>query len=439
MGRKTVGDDRNKGYGLKTTTANATATSFLKSAANWQLIFLLIMLAAGYLSIAVSQIALGLALAVMLYRWAFLKEAPPVTGLEKTAVLLALWALVMIPLSTNAAQSLLYYRRFYLFTAIWVAASTAATERRRLLMLGALLAGSLAISIYGQIHHAHLTGGFMSQRMTVVFNAMTGGALLMMVIMVVAGFLLTPGSGRKFKAGIILAVLPAVLGLVMTMTRSAQLGLLAGLGVMLLLARPRLFGVFLGLLAVAVAVLALFGEDLLSERMWGRIDPEFVVSGGNTTQRLDMWRGGLEMVKAHPLTGVGDRGLEEISPQYYTSSLDMYWGHLHSNIVQMAVIWGLPGLIFGQAFVWAGLWFLVKRWRSLRRRAAGLRGTPMLSGWVLGAVGAWTSFYVAGLTEWYFGDAESMLIYLAVIGSALGPEGPAAQPFAKSGDAQAAS
>jgi len=126
------------------------------------------------------------------------------------------------------------------------------------------------------------------------------------------------------------------------------------------------------------------------------------------------------MVKAHPITGVGDRGLEEISPDYYTSETDQYFGHLHNNIVQMAVIWGIPGLIFAQAF----LWFLIKRWRALRRRTGGLSGAPAAAGWVLGAIGAWISFYIAGFTEWYFGDAETMLIYLAILGCALGPLEP---------------
>jgi len=67
---------------LNNDTMPAAPSAFLKSATNWQLVFVLIMLAAGYLSIAVSQIALGLALLVMLYRWIFLKEAPPATGLE---------------------------------------------------------------------------------------------------------------------------------------------------------------------------------------------------------------------------------------------------------------------------------------------------------------------------------------------------------------------
>lgn len=406
---------------MNSPTSTSGWTSLFRSAANWQLGFVLIMLTAGYLSIAVSQIALGCALLVMLYRWAFLKETPPVTGLEKTAALLALWALVMIPFSTDVSQSLIFYRRFYLFTAIWVTAGVATTDGRRLLLLAFLLAGSAAISVYGQIVHAQLTRGFLSQRMEVAFNAMTGGALLMMIIMVAVGFLIVPGLGKRLKIAVGLAALPALLGIAMTMTRSAQLGLLAGLGIMLLLTKTRLFGAFLGLLAMTTVVLAMFGENLMSERMWSRVNPQYVLTGDNTVKRLDMWRGGWEMVKARPLTGVGDRGLEEISPDYYTSEVGEYHGHLHNNIVQMAVIWGMPGLLIGQAFVWAGLWYMIKRWRDLRRRHGGLGHAPVRSGWVLAGIGVWVSFYIAGFTEWYFGDAESMLIYLAILGCALGP------------------
>lgn len=407
--------------GLDTQRVNRTLSKFFRSPADWQLAFLLIMLTAGYLSIAVSQIALGLGLLVMLYRWVFRKEAPPVTGLEKTALLLAAWALLMIPFSTNSSQSLVYYRRFYLFAVIWVAASSAVTEKRRMFMLIALLTGAMAISLYGQIHNARLAGGMFSERMGEIFNPMTSGALLMMALLVAAGFLITGGIRGKLKIAIVIAALPVALGLVLTMTRSAQLGLIAGLGLMLLLAKPRLFGVFLGLLAVAVVILAFFGEDLLSERMWGRINPEYVMGGENTQGRLEMWRGGLEMVKAHPVTGVGDRGLEEISPDYYTSEFGVYQGHMHNNIVHMAVIWGIPGLVFGQAFILAGFWYLWKRWRALHRLPEAREKAPVQSAWILGALGVWVSFYIASLTEWYFGDAETMLIYLAILGIALGP------------------
>jgi O-antigen ligase len=189
---------------------------------------------------------------------------------------------------------------------------------------------------------------------------------------------------------------------------------------MLLLARPRLFGIFLVMLLVSAAVLVIHGEDLLPPVVWSRIDPEFIIAGESTVQRLEMWRGGLELIKAHPLTGVGDRDLLRVMSDYYTSSDGRYFGHLHSNPVNMAAIWGIPGLILGQGFLFAGLWFLSKRWRTLRLRPEPQK-RPAAEAWALGAIGVWLGFYIAGLTEWYFGDAESMLIYLAVLGCALGP------------------
>jgi len=70
----------------------------LRSAASWQSALVMVMLAAGFLSIAASQLALGLALLLMLYRWFVQKERPPFTGLERTAAALALWALAMLAL-----------------------------------------------------------------------------------------------------------------------------------------------------------------------------------------------------------------------------------------------------------------------------------------------------------------------------------------------------
>jgi len=405
---------------LSLAPASTGASLFRRPAADWQFGFVLLMLAAGFLSIAVSQLALGLGLLTLLYRWVIRHEAPPVTGLEKTAALLALWALLMIPFSSNVAQSALFYRRFYLFTAIWVAASAATTEKRRLLMLAFLMAGALTTCLHDQTLHALETGSLFHGRMAGTFNAMTSGALLMMAALAGGGFLMAPGTGRKLRLALGLAMPPLLLGIVMTVTRSAQMGLVAGVGALVLAARPRLFAGFAVAGALLVTVLAFQGQHLLPASIWSRLDPKYIVGGETTELRLEMWRGGWNMVKQHPLTGVGDRGLEEISPLYYTSAFDTYFGHLHSNIVHMAAIWGLPGLLFGQAFLFAGLWLLLRRRRALLRQPGGAAATPAAAGWTLGAIAVWTGFYVAGFTEWYFGDAEPMLIYLAIMGVALG-------------------
>jgi O-antigen ligase len=404
---------------LRFEPATVGAALFRRPADTWQLWFLLLMLAAGYLSIAVSQLALGLALLMLLIRWVFHHQAPPITGLEKTAALLAAWALLMIPFSSNIPQSALYYRRFYLFTAIWVAASCATTEKRRRLMLAFLMAGALVTCLHDQTLHVLKTGGLFRQRMGGSFNAMTGSCLLMMATLTGAGFLMAPGTGRRLRLALALAMPPLLVGIAMTMTRSAQLGLAAGVGALLLVARPRLFGGFAVAMVVITTVLAFQGQHLLPAPIWSRLDPQYVLSGETTRERVEMWRGGWNMVKQHPLTGVGDRGLEEISPTYYTSLHGNYFGHMHSNIVHMAVIWGVPGLLFGQAFLFACLWRLLQRWRILRRQPGGADATPAAAGWTLGAIAVWAGFYVAGFTEWYFGDAETMLIFFAVIGAAL--------------------
>lgn len=399
----------------------------LRSAASWQSALVMVMLAAGFLSIAASQLALGLALLLMLYRWFVQKERPPFTGLERTAAALALWALAMVPLSTNVAQSALFYRRFYLFAAIWTCAAVATSEGRRARMLVVFLGGALITCLHDQVQQLIHGGSLFRDRMDVTFNAMTSGALLMMAALVAFGFVVAPGVGRRVRLVTGLSLAPLLLGVAMTMTRSAELGVLAGVGAILLVVRPRLFGGFLGLLIVAVLVIQFYGSSFLSPLMRERLSPAHLLAGENTVLRMEMWGGGWEMVKDRPFTGVGDRGLEELSRQYYTSASDRYYGHLHSNPVHMAAIWGVPGLVLGQAFILAGLWYLWRRWRSLVRGASGfdqgahgLDHRPFATGWTLGAIGVWAGFFVAGLTEWYFGDAEPMLIYLAVLGIALG-------------------
>lgn len=389
--------------------------------ADWLLVFVLLTAATGFVSVAASQIALGLALLVLLQRWVRRRGRPAATGLEGIALALALWALAMVPLSTDVAQSALYYRRFYLFTAIWTAASCATSETRRRWLLGFLLGGAMFTCVHDLVRQVLQTGGLFAQRMSQTFNSMTSGALTMMAIMVVAGFVLAPGTGRRLRL-LLGALLPVLLvGMLMTMTRSAQMGLAAGVGAMLLVVRPRLFGAFLALVVAVVAVTALWGEHFLSEQLWARVNPQYVLAGKDTELRLEMWRGGWEMMRQHPFTGVGDRGLESISPHYYTSDYGIYFGHLHSNIVHMAAIWGVPGVLLGQGFIFAGLWLLLRRWRGLLRRPGGPAALPMAAGWVLGGIGVWAAFFVAGLTEWYFGDAEPMLVYLTILGIALAP------------------
>lgn len=373
------------------------------------------MLAAGSLSIALSQILLGIALLALA---AGGRHAWPRTGLELPTLCLFAWAVLMVPFSTDAGQSFLYLRRFYLFAALWTVAAAAGDEANRCRLFWAFLAGGAALAVWGLAGALVADGVLFAHRMDGPSGSMTSGALLMMAGLVALGAALTGGLGRRARlaAGAVAALV--FLGLLQTLTRSAWLGYLVGLGAMAVALRPRRAVLALAGVVTAVVLLLVLPDGILPERLARRLDPQEIAADRGTQRRLETWRGGLAMVKAHPLTGVGDRGLTDIGPAYYGDGDTLYHGHMHSNLMHLAVIWGLPGLALA---VWLTVAQGVVPWRRWRRlRAVTGRGPPWARAWLLGALGVWAGFLTAGLTEWYIGDAESHQMYLAILGAALG-------------------
>lgn len=397
-----------------------TPSSGTWTPARAQFILVLVMLLTASLSIAVSQIALGLALVALLWRWHRDRVAPSGTGLGLLTLAVAGWALINIPFSGDQAQSMVYYRRFFLFTTIWVTAMVADDESRRSWLLHALVGGAVILSVVGLARIQREVGAFWMVRLDVASNPMTSGCLLMMPLLAMAGFILIPGQRRLFRGFLTLAALPVAFAFLQTMTRSAWIGFAVGLGVIFLLVRPRLCGALVAGLVVLGVVVEQLPDGVLRGRLVDRLDLTGLLQQNNTRSRLEMWGVGLKMIKDRPLLGWGDRDIARISMPYYERDVagTGVFGHLHSNPIMLAVIWGLPGFALVAAHFLAQLILL---WRSWRRfpRVPG-RAPPLGQGWVLGAIGVWAGFLVAGLTEWYFGDAEPMLMYFAIMGIALG-------------------
>ncbi|HKK70642.1 MAG TPA: O-antigen ligase family protein [Candidatus Krumholzibacteria bacterium] len=374
----------------------------------------LILLAAVNASVAVGQFALGVALAVFLGRWWVGGVRPPRLGVEFASLALAVWALTMIPLSEEPVRSVVSYRRFYLFTAMWVVAQVVVGERRRQWAACALLGGAVAVAVAGTGWMWTEHGTLFVTRAVFVSNAMTSAALLMIAAVVGVAFVVVSRGWRQWLVGA--AVVVVILGLLQTMTRSALAGLLVGSAVVAVVACPRRGWWWVVAGAAAVVLVLTTGEHFVPERLWQRIAPETLIEGRNAQARFDMWRAGLRMIAEHPWTGVGDVSLGELSEPYYDPEPQRLHGHMHNNLVQVAVIWGLPGLAFFLALFAAQLWAPWSRWRSAQRV-----GLVWASGWSLGALGAVVAFFVAGFTEWYFGDAEPLLMVMAIIGLGAAP------------------
>jgi O-antigen ligase len=121
--------------------------------------------------------------------------------------------------------------------------------------------------------------------------------------------------------------------------------------------------------------------------------------------RFAMLRMGVNIVKDHPLTGVGPEMVLRVYPQYRDPlAVNDTNPHLHNVPMQIAAERGLPALA-----VW--LWFVVVASRELFRQ---LRRGPAKA--VAGAgLAAMVAMLVAGLFEYNFGDSEFLMLFLGLI------------------------
>jgi len=372
--------------------------------------------AASVLSVAVSQIALGATLAWCL--WLQLRGRPVWvrTGLEWPAAALLLWALAVLPLSTDVGSSLLHSRRFYLFTALWLGAALAGTDRRRRLLAIALLVGASVDAVVSIVFQAWLPGRWDARLPLLQHSTITGAWLMMGAALLAVGWLLAGRGRRRWWSLVPLAT--AMTAVLLTRTRSAWMGLAAGLVLLVLAAgwRKRL------LLMAALVLAILLGPAPLRERTATIVDPSYRTN----SQRIDLWRTGWELVRQRPLLGVGDRDLREFTPgvvRYDGGRHVVHMPHLHQNFVMLAVIWGIPGLLLG---TWLLLAMGRRLWGAMRSARRAGREVPLA--WALGGWGLWVAVMVAGLFDWTFGDQELSLLLMLVVGIALAPDRSSAGP-----------
>lgn len=189
------------------------------------------------------------------------------------------------------------------------------------------------------------------------------------------------------------------LGLVLTYTRGAWLGFLAGAASLAILLRRLLV---LGAIGVGLAMfLVLFPSGTLGDRIRSLGDP----SDPTLRERLYMWQSGLQMVRDRPLTGVGPGRLQAHYPRYVSAEAGRKaTSHLHNTPLQILVERGLLGLA---AWLWLWAAFFLRGARLLRRIGPG---QDLERGLVAGSLAAIGGFLVSGLFEYNFGDSEVVMV-----------------------------
>jgi O-antigen ligase len=207
------------------------------------------------------------------------------------------------------------------------------------------------------------------------------------------------------------------IAIVLSNTRGAWLGAAAGFAFV---------GIALPRRVVATVLIPVLVAGLIaSPFIYRRVRMSFDQGLSTNYSRMAYLSVGTQMIKDHPLLGVGPERIDDEFPKYYkgTKPID-YYGHLHNNFLQIAAERGLLSLA-------AFLWLLIELYRSMLRR---LKVSEDETRWVmLGSLAALTGFVVAGLTEYNFGDSEVLTLFLFLVSIPFGlvphvQEDPYSQP-----------
>jgi len=350
--------------------------------------------AALQLSIA----AAGICLALMLACWA----GTLFVGQERwdaprffwPLLIYAAWTLVSAAFSPDPRTSFIDSKQLVVFLIV-PAVYQLARGNRALTVFNVIITVGAASAILGIVQYGVLNYDHLGQRpQGALGHYMTYSGLLVLVICAAVGRLLFDTRHCAWAA-IVMPSLAAAIAL--TFTRSAWVGVAAGVTVLFVLKNRRL----LALLPVIAVLFVVLAPARINARMYSM----FNLNDPTTRDRVAMLREGRAMIAEHPLTGVGPNMVERVYAQYRDPlAVEKVNPHLHNVPMQIAAERGLPALA-----IW--LWFVgtvvLDVWQKLRTsRHRFLAAT---------ALAATAGMLSAGLFEHNFGDSEFLMLFLVLL------------------------
>ncbi|HEX4277735.1 MAG TPA: O-antigen ligase family protein [Bryobacteraceae bacterium] len=371
------------------------------------------------LSIAVSQILLALALAVLLLsglplRWprvsiplalflgwsliALAFSPDPHFGIPTVRKMFVVYPMLLIVYSSVRT---LREARWLIFAWIGVGVITAG---RGLFQYAADVAGARAAhQNFYNYYIADRIRGFMSHWMTF------SGQELFVLLLAVAFLLFSPGVKRWLWLGLPCVAVTGT-ALILSDTRTIW-GAAVVAGFYLLwewrkwaaIAMPVVL--FLGLLVAPTAV---------QERVRSIRDPHGQLD--SNSQRKIVWSVGWQMIKAHPLLGVGPEEIrkKEVFDAYLPANIhyplpDGNYQHLHSIYIHYAAEDGVPAAFF---LTGALMLAIVDFHRALRSLSAGRSNRRFL---LEGAIACVIGTMISGIAEKNLGDTEVLTMFLTIL------------------------
>ena len=249
-------------------------------------------------------------------------------------------------------------------------------------------------------------------RATGFFNHwVTYAEVLQLIASLAVGIFLALKQKRSL-AGVllVLAIAGLVFALGMTVTRASWIGFAVSAVAMLFLSVSRRTILVVGACAIP---LVLASVVLLQQR---RSIGFFDKSDQSTSWREMVWKEGFQLLVSKPRHLIFGVGMDSIKGHWREWGLfdngRQPIGHMHSNLLQIALERGVPALIVWLILIGVYLRML---WRITRRQTLD----DFARGVAVGALGGAVGFVVSGLVHYNWGDSEVVTVFYFIMGLCL--------------------
>ncbi len=321
--------------------------------------------------------------------------------------------------SGHIRQGLPQIKKFYVYLMVVLVTSAVRTFTQvRWIALGWTLAASLSAAwalnqFYNKYEdakdaHEDFYRAYIGDRITGFMGHWMTFSAHMMIALLVIGAIVFFSIDRRWIGALAGAGALISVALLAAETRSVWLAaIVGGMYLIWFWKRWALIAV-----PVIVAIVVLINPFEIGDRVLSVVRPHGTLD--SNAHRAMCRAIGWEMIKAHPLLGVGP---EQVGPQHLQylppgTQLPLpigYYGHLHNMYIHYSAERGIPTML---ALLWMLAWALADFARALRRLPAG---SP--ARWILhAAIAVMIAILVGGYEELNLGDSEVLAMFLAVVG-----------------------
>jgi len=296
-------------------------------------------------------------------------------------------------LGVDPFESLVKLRNVGAMLVFYLVVNVVSTEERATALTRVLIITGTVTAFYGLSQSLSYGLDFRERGTMSIYMTFAG---LLMLVHLMASAQLLYRTHRRQAYWILPAILIITAALLLTYTRGAWCGLIAGC-VVLLGCRKR---TLLVALPLAVLIILVLVPPSLRARALSIGDRREIA----VQQRLSMWASGLRIFRDHPWTGVGMGAMTKVYPRYREPDSPVPptrpIGHLHNNVIQVSAERGLLGLA---SWLWLWVAYGWHTWRIFRRLGPEQTSARAL---VVGSLASVVAFHVEGLFEHTFGDSE---------------------------------